>query len=138
MSEPNEYPVPGAKPGEVTAISITTLISGITNILTGLGWSAAIVLGTFGIGLLCVPLTILPTVLGIFEIVFAAKMLSDPPRPLGGLKTLAVLEICGIVFLNVISLVAGILTLVFTSNPKVREYLAKSASYWNQPAGVVR
>lgn len=61
------YAEPIEKPGQVTAIIVLTLVSGITNILAALGWTFAIVLGTLGIGLLCAPITLLPGVLGIFE-----------------------------------------------------------------------
>ena len=54
-----------------------TLVNGILNIMYGLGVTAAIVLGTLGIGLLSAPITVLPTVLGIFEILYATKILSD-------------------------------------------------------------
>lgn len=116
---------PGEKPGEVTAITIMTLISGITNILAALGWSFSIVVGTLGFGFLCVPLTILPGILGVFEIIYAANLLSTPPKPVRPSQTLAILEICAIVFLNVISLVTGILALVFYNNPAVQEYFAR-------------
>ncbi len=122
------YSVPtslGEKPGQVTAIAIMTLISGILNILAAFVWSVLIVVGTIGVGLLCVPVTILPGVMGVFEIIYAAKLLSNPPRPVRPSQTLAILEICAILFANVLSLVTGILALVFYNDHQVQEYFAR-------------
>ncbi len=113
------------KPGMVTALTIMTLINGILNILYALGFTAAIVLGTFGIGLLCAPLTILPAILGIFEILYAVKLLSNPPQPVKPSQTLAVLEIVCIITGNVISMVVGILALVFYNDTTVKDYFAR-------------
>jgi hypothetical protein len=110
------------KPGEVMAISIMTLISGVTNIIAGLTISFLVVVGTIGIGIVCVPLTILPLVLGVFEIIYAARLLSSPPAPLQPSQAIAILEICAALYLNLISLVTGILALVFYNSPKVRDY----------------
>ena len=120
-----EYTYPGGaqqKPGAVAAISVMTLISGILNILWALGLPAVIVLGTLGVGLLCAPVTILPLVLGIFEIVYAARLLSNPPRPIQPSQAIAILEICCILSGNLISLVTGILALVFYNQPEVQSY----------------
>ncbi|MDY7080154.1 MAG: hypothetical protein SXV54_25010, partial [Chloroflexota bacterium] len=109
-----------SKPGIVTAISAMTLISGILNVLWTFGLAASTVMGTFGIGILCAPLTILPLVLGIFEIIYATRLLSDPPRPTRPSPVIAILEICCILFGNVTSLVIGILALVFYNQPDVQ------------------
>ncbi|MGA9398474.1 MAG: hypothetical protein WBV22_09480 [Anaerolineaceae bacterium] len=111
------------KPGKVQAISIMLLVNGILNILAGLGVTALVVLGTIGFGIVCAPVTILPTVLGIFEVIYASKLLSSPPRPVNNLQTIAILELCGIVIGNVVSAVIGILNLVFLSEPEVKTYL---------------
>ena len=55
------------KPGLVTAIALMTLTSGIVNLFWGFVASAT-ALGTI-VGVVCLPITILPTILGIFEIV---------------------------------------------------------------------
>ncbi|MBN2386923.1 MAG: hypothetical protein JXB85_07875 [Anaerolineales bacterium] len=114
---------PDEKPGLVTTLVVLTLINGILNILWGLGASLGV---TAGIVTIClVPLTILPTVLGIFEVVYASKLLSNPPQPVQPSQTIAVLEICCILVGNVVSLVVGILALVFYSDPVVKAYFAK-------------
>lgn len=111
------------KPGQITTISIMTLISGITNIIGALTITGLVVIGTIGFGLLCAPLTILPLVLGIFEIIYASKLLSNPPKPVKNLQTIAILEIVAVLFLNLISLATGIVTIVFLNDSKVKKYL---------------
>ncbi len=110
------------KPGKVQAIAIMTLINGILNILLGIGLTGSVVLGTLGIGLLCAPLTLLPTVLGIFEIIGGMKLMGEPPRKFN-VQTIAILEIVAILAGNVISLIVGILNLVFYNEPPTRQYI---------------
>ena len=112
------------KPGIVTALGIMTLVNGVINILTGLGLTSGVVIGTIGLGLLCSPVTLLPAVLGVFEILYAVKIIANPPQPVQFSQTIAVLEICCIIFGNVISLVVGILALVFYNDQSVKEYFA--------------
>jgi len=114
-----------AKPGLVTAISIMTLINGIINILYGLSITAGVVLGTFFFGIICAPVTILPVILGIFEVVYAAKLLANPPQAVQPSQTIAILEIVAVVSGNVISLVVGILALVFYADQDVKAYFAR-------------
>lgn len=119
-------PVPATafdKPGTVQAIAIMTLINGILNIL----WGGAATLGMLaGVFTICLtPFTILPFVLGIFEIIYAAKLMYNPPQPVQPSQTIAILEICCILVGNVISLVVGILALVFYNDPQVKAYFAR-------------
>ncbi len=118
-------PVYDPKPGTVTAIAVMTLVSGIVNVLWALGLTVTVVLGTLGIGLLCVPVTILPAVLAIFEIIYGARLLANPPKPVQPSQVIAILEICCIVYGNVIALVIGILALVFYSQPEVQDYFTR-------------
>jgi len=113
------------KPGKVTALAIATIVSGAINIIGACGLTVSIVLGTFGFGLICAPLTILPSVLGIFEIIYGAKLLSNPPQPVKPSQAIAILEILTVLFLNVISLVVGILALVFYNDQEVKDYFAE-------------
>jgi hypothetical protein len=113
------------KPGMVQTIAILTLINGILNILWGLGLTATVVLSTVFIGIICAPLTILPSILGIFEILYAAKLISNPPQAVKPSHTIAILEICCILWGDVISLIVGILALVFYNDVMVRTYFAK-------------
>ncbi len=115
------------KPGMVQSIAIMTLINGILNILWGGG--AAIGL-TAGIVTIClVPFALLPIALGIFEIIYAAKLLANPPQPVQPSQAIAIMEICCILFANVISLVVGILALVFYNDVTVKAYFAKLNGY---------
>jgi hypothetical protein len=120
-----QFNVPGgpAKPGKYQAMAIMTLANGVLNILYGLGITATIVLGTIGIGLICAPLTILPVVLGIFEIIAATNMIATPPQRVANFQTLAILEIIAVISGNAISLVVGILNLVFLNDPEIKAYL---------------
>ena len=118
-------PVYDPKPGTVSAIAVMTLVSGIVNVLWALGLTGTIVIGTLGIGLLCVPVTILPAVLAIFEIIYGVRLLANPPRPTQPSQAIGILEICCILYGNVIALVVGILALVFYSEPEVKDYFTR-------------
>jgi hypothetical protein len=111
------------KPNLVTAIAVTTLVSGIVNLFWGLVASMTAI-GTI-IGIVCLPLTILPAILGIFEIIYASKMLSNPPQPLQPSNSIAVFEILCFLAGNVFSMVVGILSLVFYNDVTVKNYFAK-------------
>ena len=113
------------KPTLVNVIAWSTLASGIINVLWGIGLSATVVLSTIGFGLICTPLTILPTVLGIFEILYAAKLLSNPPQPVRPSQTIAILEIDCLLAGNLFSMVVGILSLVFYNDQIVKDYFAR-------------
>jgi hypothetical protein len=106
----------------VQAIAIMTLVNGILNILASLGVTLGIVLGTFGLGLLCAPITIAPLVLGIFEIIYGVNLMAEPPKVTKPNQVIAILEICCIIIGNVISLVVGILALVFYNDEEVKAY----------------
>lgn len=110
------------KPGKVQAIAIMTLINGILDVLWGIGLTITVIIGTFGLGLFCAPLTILPSVLGIFEIIYATKLLRNPPRKYP-VQTIAILQICTIIFGDFVGPVIGILNLVFYSDPPVKMFI---------------
>jgi hypothetical protein len=111
------------KPTLVNVIAWTTLASGIVNIIWGLAASGT-ALATL-VGVICIPITILPTVLGIFEILYAAKLLSNPPQAVSPSTNIAVLEIACILVGNVFAMVVGILSLVFYNDQIVRDYFAR-------------
>jgi hypothetical protein len=111
------------KPGLFTTIAIMTLVSGIINLFWGFIASAT-ALGTI-VGVVCLPITILPTILGIFEIIYAAKLLSAQPEPVQPSQTLAILEILTVLIGNVFSTVVGILALVFYNDISVKNYFAQ-------------
>ena len=114
------YPI--QKPGLFTAIAVMTLTSGIINLFWGFIASAT-VLSTF-VGVICLPITILPTILGAFEIIYAAKLLSARPEPIQPSQTIAIFEILMAFYFNIFSLVVGILAFIFYNDLSVKEYFA--------------
>ncbi len=121
MSETTYSPY-GDSPGLVKTIGVITLISGIVNIFWGL-IATAIVVPTIILACLAI-FTILPTILGVFEIIYALKLLNNPPQPIQPSTTIAILEILTVLTGNVFSMIAGILSLVFYNDPQVKEYFA--------------
>ena len=111
------------KPTLVNVIAWTTLASGIVNLFWGLGLSLTGLISI--IGIICIPVLILPTILGVFEILYAAKLLSNPPQPLLPSTNLAIAEIVCILAGNVFSVVVGILSLVFYNDQIVKDYFAR-------------
>jgi len=111
------------KPTLVHVIAWTTLASGIVNLFWGFvasGTALATVIGIF-----CIPLTLLPTLLGIFELIYAAKLFSNPPQPLKPSTNIAILEIACLLAGNVFSMAVGILSLVFYNDTVVKEYFTR-------------
>lgn len=111
------------KPGLFTTIAVLTLVSGIVNLFWGFIASAT-ALGTI-VGVVCLPITILPTILGIFEIIYAAKLLSAQPEPVQPSQTIAILEILTFFIGNLFSMVVGILALIFYNDVTVRDFFAR-------------
>jgi uncharacterized membrane protein len=68
---------------------------------------------------------LLPTILGVFEIIYAAKLMSNPPQTLQPSTTIAILEIVSALVGNFFSVVVGILALVFYNDVTVRDYFAR-------------
>jgi len=110
------------KPTLVQVIAWTTLASGVVNLFWGLAASGTF-LATI-IGVICTPFTILPTVLGVFELIYAAKLFSTPPQAVQPSTNLAVFEIASVLAGNVFSMAVGILSLVFYNDPVVKDYFA--------------
>jgi len=120
---------PNQKPGLLSAIAVITLISGIVNLFWGFIASAT-ALGTI-IGAVCLPITILPTILGVFEIIYAAKLLSTQPEPVKPSPSIAIFEILMMLMLNIFSMVVGILVLIFYNDQSVKEYFARISTDGN-------
>lgn len=111
------------KPTLVNVIAWMTLASGIVNLFWGIGLALTVMVTI--IGIVCVPFAILPTVLGVFEIIYAAKLLSNPPQPVQPSTNIAILEIVCILAGNIFSVVVGILALVFYNDLTVKDYFAR-------------
>jgi hypothetical protein len=119
----NTYSPYGDSPSLVKTIAVLTLINGIVNIFWGL-IATAVVVPTIILACLAV-FTILPTILGVFEIIYALKLLNNPPQPVQPSTTIAILEILCVLTGNVFSMIVGILALVFYSDAQVKSYFAR-------------
>lgn len=108
------------KPTLVNVIAWMTLASGIVNLL----WGVVAVLSIWWT-VICIPFAILPTVIGIFEVIYAAKLITNPPQVVQPSTNIAILEILAILAGNVFSVVVGILSLVFYNDVTVRGYFAR-------------
>ena len=119
--EPTPVPAPSQpKSQKVQVIGILMLISGIANLLFGLGLGVGLVFSV--IFICCAPIGLLPVALGIFELVYGIRLVgSDAERtPFATLQVIAVLEIVAILAGNFVSLVVGIVNLVLLNDPEVR------------------
>jgi len=122
MNENPYFPY-AESPSLVKTVAVLTLINGIVNIFWGL-IATAVVVPTVILACLAI-FTILPTILGVFEIIYALKLLNNPPQPVQPSTTIAVLEILTVLTGNVFSMIVGILALVFYSDAQVKEYFAR-------------
>jgi len=114
---------PYDRPGLVKTIAVLTLVNGIVNIFWGLVATATI---TASVVLICLaPFAILPTILGVFEIIYALKLLANPVQPVQPSQTIAILEILCLLTGNVFSMIVGILALVFYNDPQVKDFFAR-------------
>ena len=111
------------KPTLVHVIAWMTLASGIVNLFWGIGASGTALATVLGV--ICIPITILPTVLGIFEIIYAAKLMGNPPQQIQPSTNIAILEIVCILLANIFAVVVGILALIFYNDIAVKEYFAR-------------
>jgi hypothetical protein len=118
-AQPNDL----QKPTLVNVIAWMTLASGVINLIWGVAASGA-ALSTV-IGVICVPFTILPTILGVFELIYAAKLLSNPAQAVQPSTYIAVFEIACVLTGNVFAMIVGILALVFYNDLVVKDYFAR-------------
>lgn len=112
------------KPGYLQVVAVLTPISGISNIVYPLIVGLVIVLGTFFVGAIYLPIIIPPIVLGIFEISYALDLMKDPVAVKEPNQVIAILEVVAILFGNVLSAIVGIVALVFYNDQSVKEYFA--------------
>jgi len=111
------------KPTLIHVIAWMTLASGVVNLFWGVAASGT-VLATI-VGIICTPFTILPTILGVFELIYAAKLFSNPAQPVQPSTNIAVFEIACVLTGNVFAMVVGILALVFYNDTVVKDYFAR-------------
>ena len=103
------------------------LINGILNLMYALSlfvWGTLSCLTIVGIiwGLLMVLWSLYPAILGVLEIVYAARILPNPIETSRPAKYISVMEIINIIACDFLGLVVGILSLVFYSEPEVVAY----------------
>jgi hypothetical protein len=120
MTEPTIINV-NPEPGKHQAIAIMMLINGILDALAGASLVGGLLISI--IGILCLPVAMLPLALGVFEIIYASKMLSHKPVNPTTIQTIAIIEVASILFGNVVGMVVGILNLVFLDDPAVKQYM---------------
>lgn len=102
-------------PGTVQAIGIMAIVDAVLSGLSGLVWMITI----------CgIPLGIYSIAVAIVAGMYAYKLLRNPPQPVQPNRTLAIMQIVNIVTGNVISMVFGILSLVFYNQPDIQAYFA--------------
>lgn len=129
---------PLTKPGYLQAIGIINLIDGILNVLysiigpivtlTGLIGGIVASIGLCAPGIICAPgvvVFVYPLVLGILEIIYGVQLLSTPPRATQPARYLAIMQIVNVLFLQVLSLVAGILSLIWYNSEEIQAYFAR-------------
>jgi ABC-type polysaccharide/polyol phosphate export permease len=115
------------RPGLVTTLAALTLTSGIINVFFSLAITGLLILATLGIGLvLCAPFTLLPVLLGIFEIIYGARLLSSPLQPPRPNHLIAYLEIATLIYFNPVGLAVGIIALVIYNDETVKEYFSRA------------
>jgi hypothetical protein len=108
------------KPAKLQTMAVLVLINGVLNIVWG---GILALLGVLSlIGILCAPILLLPMVLGVFELIYALKLLADPPRVTKLSQAIAILEICNFLFLNIFSVVVGVISLIFMNEDEIKDY----------------
>ena len=122
--------MPPQKPDRLFAIGMMTLISGIINILWGMGLLLMIAvfgIGTFFVGCLCLPLAIYPLALGIVEVLYALKLMRNPISPtVKPAYYIAVMEIIDTLFGNIIALVVGVVSLLLYNDVAIRRFFGET------------
>lgn len=119
-----------AKPGQLQSVAIMCMIDGVLNILYGISLAIGLLFAT----IICFPLGIYPVILGILEINYATKLMAEPARVNTPAQYLAIMQICNVLFGDVVSLIIGIISLVFYSDPQVRNYFGALGSMGNYSA----
>lgn len=119
----------GSKPpGIVTAMGIIVLVGGALDIVVNLFWALyclMIGVATFGLGLLCCVVPIVGLVSGTLNLIHGIKMVQNPALPPS--QPLAIAQICSIIWCSALTMVGGILILVFSKNPEVVAWYNRSA-----------
>lgn len=116
------------KPGTVQAIAIMQLVGGIWAVLWPLSASFLFLMSVVAApALICIaPVLIYSIVVGILCIVKGAQLLGDRSDARAPTAT-AIMQIVNILGCDVVSLILGILTLVFLGQSDVKAYFRPTA-----------
>jgi hypothetical protein len=126
-----ENPTPAlpsiARPPKLQTIGILMLISGVLNIMAGLGVVTGFALSV--VLICCIPLAALPLALGVFEVIYGLRLVGSGQERVGRdtLQTVAILEIASILGSNIISFIVGIINLLLLSDTEVVGYFQPQA-----------
>jgi hypothetical protein len=115
-----------SKPGSIQAVAVIWIISGILTILWGFGLVLAALASL--VGIFCLPLSIYPFVVGIFELVYGIKLTGSIASPTKPPYFVSILEILLIFWADVFGLIAGITTLVLLSGEDAKGYFSQQSS----------
>lgn len=107
------------KPDMVNAIGIIMIVSGALNILAGIIVTITLIVTVLGI--ICIPLGLIPIGIAVYEIIQGINILNN--RPVKNVQLVGILEIASVLWLNIFSVVAGILVLVFYNDEDVKAYI---------------
>ncbi len=118
------------KPDKVLAIAIITLISGILNLFWTIGlldyWTIYYYthrrVGDFWIRLPLFPIISLPLSTANLEMSACIELLGNPPRK-AKVQNVAIFQIINGLSLSFLSVIFGIINLVFYNDPEVKAYI---------------
>ena len=120
-----------AKPGSIQAVAIIWIISGILTIIWGFGLVAAAFASL--IGIICLPLSLYPFIVGIFELVYGIKLTGSSTSLRRPPYFVSVLEITLALWLDVFGLIAGITTLILLNEEESKPYFSPKAAIQPPP-----
>lgn len=115
------------KPGKIMTMAIVTLVSGCLNAvwaMTSAIYVFVVGLSTCGIGCLFIFVPAFLLLVAILEILYATKLLATHPKTDHPSVAIPILEILCLLTCNPVALAAGILNLIFSSDPEVKAYFA--------------
>ncbi len=112
---------PGWPPNE---LAVPLLVSGIFHLVYGVsafGSSCALGITTMGLGCCCGVLGIPAIVLGLFEVMhYSQRTTMDPQRWLDRTKIFAIIDICCVLWGNIVAIVCGIVVLTQLDGARMR------------------
>ena len=118
---------------QLNLLRIFFLISGILNIAYALGWSGYTFIGgliTCGLGCLFGALPIINVIACVMDFISYSRLSRmDRSGTYSTLQFTSIFDIITILTGNFFSMIAGILGLVFISNPEVTEYMKNKKIY---------